>query len=127
MAGAPGAAVKVHLCIRGGGCRYDVKYGSAGFNSYGYKGGCAFAQGTFQEAYNSPASSRYLCSGDKGSEHACLHDFSGDGFCLTLDNWDGFFRTYQVRQPLGSVFHRFSGPTHQQCTQQFEPDGSWEV
>lgn len=27
--------------------RYDVKYGSGGFNTYGYQDGCAFVNGTF--------------------------------------------------------------------------------
>lgn len=74
-----------------------MKYGSAGFNSYGYKAGCAFAAGTFEEAEASPAASRYLCAPEQELQQACLHDFSGNGVCVSNSNWDGFWRVYQVR------------------------------
>ena len=99
----PSADMPWQQRIRGGGCRYDVKYGSAGFNSYGYKGGCAFAQGTYAEMMADPAASRYLCPKSMDSRYMCLHDFSGDGVCFSSELWDGVFRVQPVR-------HTTAGP-----------------
>eukprot|EP00892_Ulva_mutabilis_P001828 jgi/Ulvmu1/11646/UM008_0050.1 len=70
---------------------YDVKYGSGGFNSYGWQGGCEFANGTFRSAFEDPAAKRYLCSPRQFREYVCLHDFSGDGTCDTLASIDNFY------------------------------------
>lgn len=78
-------------------CRYDVKYGSAGFNSFGYKAGCEFALGTYAEAMAVPEAAQYLCPKDMDKRYMCLHDHSGDGVCYSSDNWDGFFRALPVR------------------------------
>jgi hypothetical protein len=72
-------------------CRYDVKYGSQGFNGFGYQGGCNFSLGTYQEALSSPLSARYLCNQSEALANACLYDFSGEGICFGSDLWDGFF------------------------------------
>eukprot|EP00892_Ulva_mutabilis_P009761 jgi/Ulvmu1/7157/UM034_0064.1 len=77
---------------------YDVKYGSAGFNSYGYKAGCAFALGTFAEAMAEPDAARYLCPASMDTRYTCLHDFSGDGVCFSSDLWDGFFRSQPITE-----------------------------
>ena len=44
-------------------CRYDVKYGSAGFLPYGYHAGCNFALGHFNDSTvrEDPAASLYFC------------------------------------------------------------------
>lgn len=76
-------------------CRYDVKYGSAGFNTYGYKAGCAFAAGGFSEALEDPAAARYLCA--EGGVQACTHDSASEGVCRGLDLWEAFNRTEPVR------------------------------
>lgn len=75
--------------------RYDVKYGSAGFNGYGYQGGCAFATGQFATALADPEASRFLCL-ERGLV-ACHHDFSGVGVCGTVNRLDGFFRVQEAR------------------------------
>lgn len=85
------------LLKSGMSCRYDVKYGSMGFNVFGYQGGCEFALGTFAEALSTPQSARYLCSEDQSLQLECLHDYSGDGVCFASDLWDGFFRSLPVR------------------------------
>lgn len=64
-------------------CRYDVVYGSQGFQSYGYMGGCAFANGTVQEALQEPSASRFLCNGQRAYE--CTHNFAGIGQCTRDD------------------------------------------
>lgn len=86
--------------------RYDVKYGSAGFNSFGYKGGCEFSTGSYSSAIAAPAASRYLCpngnaydrsAGVLDKNYGCLHDLSGDGVCWNYANsWDGFPRVLPV-------------------------------
>jgi hypothetical protein len=40
---------------------YDVKYGSAGFSSYGYGAGCSFTMGNIQQA-STGASARHVCT-----------------------------------------------------------------
>ena len=62
-------------------CRYDVKYGSQGFNHFGYLGGCEFALGTYAEAEAAPLAARYLCPPEKELQLECLYDHSGDGIC----------------------------------------------
>ena len=78
-------------------CRYDVKYGSLGFNVFGYHGGCNFSLGTYEEALVAPESARYLCSDSEALEFQCLHDYSGEGVCYASDLWDGFYRSLPVR------------------------------
>lgn len=64
-------------------CRYDVKYGSGGFNAYGYQAGCTFVNGTTEEALEEPAAARFLCERDEVGTRQCFHDFSGQGICLS--------------------------------------------
>eukprot|EP00892_Ulva_mutabilis_P005909 jgi/Ulvmu1/3690/UM017_0106.1 len=68
---------------------YDVKYGSGGFNSYGFQAGCAFVMGTFEEALADPAAARYLCRPGDSESIACFHDFSGQGVCRAATQQDG--------------------------------------
>eukprot|EP00892_Ulva_mutabilis_P008327 jgi/Ulvmu1/5867/UM025_0129.1 len=74
---------------------YDVKYGSAGWNSYGYAGGCAFAEGTRKDALADPMAARYLCSESQDWDFMCLHDFSGDGICMSDPLLEGFKQVLQ--------------------------------
>jgi hypothetical protein len=84
--------------------RYDVIYGSHGFNTYGYKGGCAFANGTKEESLASPPSARYFC-GEEDFGFKCLHDHAGSGFCFDYEFYDQYsadlfndgFQPLQVR------------------------------
>lgn len=76
-------------------CRYNVLYGSAGFNWYGYQGGCQFATGNFQQAIAVPAAAQYLCNPSAADQEVCHHDHSGSGVCQEVS--DGFFAT--VCQP----------------------------
>lgn len=62
-------------------CRYDVKYGSGGFNTNGYQAGCAYVNGTFEDALADPVAGRFLCSPDDDESESCFSDFSGQGVC----------------------------------------------
>lgn len=77
-------------------CRYDVKYGTAGFSSYGYQGGCAFATGSFAEAQASPQAAQYLCP-ETSTALRCQHDFSSSGICRSQLLPDDFLRIDGVR------------------------------
>lgn len=46
-------------------CRYDVIYGSAGFNPYGYKAGCTFATGSVEAIRADPAAAAFTCPIDE--------------------------------------------------------------
>lgn len=59
--------------------RYLVKYGSAGFLSFGYQAGCNFVDGRF--ASEDPDSARYLCSSEPRGKLLCQHDHSTAGVC----------------------------------------------
>jgi hypothetical protein len=76
-------------------CRYDVKYGSQGFNLFGYQAGCSFSLGTYAQAALNPVSDRYLCP--QGAALSCVHDLSGEGVCYESLLWDGFARSLPVR------------------------------
>lgn len=78
-------------------CRYDVKYGSAGFNTFGYQAGCEFATGAFQEAMAVPAAARYLC--EELDKEGCTHDLSTHGTCIGFEAWDDFNRVEPVCAP----------------------------
>eukprot|EP00892_Ulva_mutabilis_P009759 jgi/Ulvmu1/7155/UM034_0062.1 len=69
---------------------YDVKYGSAGFNSYGYHAGCEFAMGTFEEAIEAPAAQPFLCPAMNLGRSACLPDHTAEAACDLQPNWNGF-------------------------------------
>ena len=67
-----------------------MKYGSAGFSAYGYHAGCAFANGTYEEALADPNAAQFLCteeqaaaftSIDEGYLAKCMYDRSGVGKC----------------------------------------------
>lgn len=64
-------------------CRYDVKYGSGGFTTYGWQAGCSFVNGSFYDAMKEPTASQFLCDRSHVGLYECLHDFSGDGVCQT--------------------------------------------
>ena len=78
-------------------CRYDVKYGSAGFNSYGYQAGCEFAtRGTsFAQALAIPSAAQYLCPAAT-PELSCHHDFSGSGSCTAEFTSESFLTLMEV-------------------------------
>eukprot|EP00892_Ulva_mutabilis_P001587 jgi/Ulvmu1/11429/UM076_0003.1 len=78
---------------------YDVKYGSGGFNSYGYQGGCTFVNGTIEESLADPAAARYVCSLVEVGTTQCFHDFSGRGVCQGefLLGYDDFYAVDVVR------------------------------
>jgi hypothetical protein len=65
----------------GRACRYDVIYGSGGFVSYGWNGGCKFVNATYEDALSDAAAARFFCLKEDKNEFQCLHDFSGDGQC----------------------------------------------
>lgn len=58
-----------------------MKYGSGGFNPYGYKAGCAFVSGTFEETLADAVAGRFLCSPDNAGTVSCFSDFSGQAVC----------------------------------------------
>lgn len=73
-----------------------MKYGSQGFNLFGYKGSCNFSLGTYDDALASPDAARYLCEESQALERVCLNDYSGEGICYSSDLWDGFYRASPV-------------------------------
>ena len=89
---APAAA----RLMRGNGCRYNVLYGSQGFSSYGYQGGCTFATGSVQQALAVPEASRYLCAETDATRLYCEHDHSVSGICSAPSASDGFVRVVEV-------------------------------
>eukprot|EP00892_Ulva_mutabilis_P006261 jgi/Ulvmu1/4006/UM186_0006.1 len=64
---------------------YDVMYGSSGFSSWGYKGGCAFARGTPEEVAADDRAAKYICAEEILTPFSftveCFHDHSGSGIC----------------------------------------------
>eukprot|EP00892_Ulva_mutabilis_P008333 jgi/Ulvmu1/5872/UM025_0134.1 len=78
---------------------YDVKYGSAGFNSYGYRGGCGFATGSFPQALASPAAAQYLCPAVSDAR-LCQHDQSGSGVCSSQRFANDFLRVVGLTTAL---------------------------
>jgi hypothetical protein len=68
--------------MRANACRYDVIYGSSGFNSIGYNGGCEFANGTLSEALASPPAARYLCGPEDANQYRCTADHVASAFCF---------------------------------------------
>lgn len=62
-----------------------MKYGTMGFNSFGYQGGCAFANGTVEEARASPEASRYICKPEDAGQFVCTHDHVASAFCFDED------------------------------------------
>jgi hypothetical protein len=87
-------------------CRYDVVYSSAGFNSNGYKAGCAFATGTHTAALSSPAAAKYLCEEAEESHYRCTHDHVANAFCFRKfddDYLNPFDYVHEGFQPLHPV------------------------
>lgn len=74
-----------------------MKYGSAGFHSWGYQGGCEFLNGPVATALAAPAAAQYLCPSSLVNNLECMHDFSGAGLCR--DASDGYNRITAVRLP----------------------------
>ena len=105
-------------------CRYDVKYGSSGFNPFGWKAGCAFATGTPAEMRNSPEAAMFVCGADDflsetmtqnadGTLHLapsisgypmlprCTYDNSATALC---DTQDGEFMRARVVRSTSSAW-----------------------
>ena len=90
-------------------CRYDVKYGSAGFDSYGYQAGCAFATGSFEEVTEDPLAARYLCSEENLAVHLatsgqvfgkqCTYNHASEGYCIYDPLHDNFLPATTVHAP----------------------------
>ena len=74
-----------------------MKYGSAGFNSYGYRAGCEFATRgtTFAQALAIPSAAQYLCPAAT-LEQSCHHDFSGSGSCAADPLGESFLTLVEV-------------------------------
>ena len=92
-------------------CRYDVKYGSAGFSSWGYKAGCVFitANPFSQELtdQDSPAG-QYFCRG-AATTGGCFHDHSGSGLCASLGS-QGPVTIGPSGQPFGDGLNVITTP-----------------
>jgi hypothetical protein len=71
-------------------------YSSAGFNSFGYKAGCAFATGNATEALLSPAGARYLCDGREELFYQCTHDHVSSAMCQYDVNRDYHNPDYEI-------------------------------
>ena len=89
-----------------------MKYGSGGFNPYGYKAGCSFVTGTVEDALTS----QYLCSPQERNQSACFYAHSAIGRCnplvstsLANDEYDGFFYVDSVRFEENSTCASTSG------------------
>jgi hypothetical protein len=76
-------------------CRYDVKYGSAGLLTLGWRAGCAFALNDFDNL--DIAASQYTCPQADALEVQCTSDSRSEARCQTADRWDGFYRPSVVR------------------------------
>lgn len=83
-----------------------MKYGSGGFNSYGYQAGCTFVMGTFEEALADPAGSRFLCPPEDVGAIRCVHDFSGQGTCRSQVRFD--FESYDDLYTVDTVCLAFN-------------------
>lgn len=85
-----------------------MKYGSQGFNSFGYKAGCAFANGTVDEALASPDATRYLCMPEDGGQFVCTHDHVSSAFCyIEVEDYMHYFigsEGFQDIQVVGKLF-----------------------
>ena len=110
----PSLARRVCLFNHAHVCRYDVKYGSQGFNHLGYQGGCEFVGGTYAQALKAPLAARYLCSPEQEEQVECLFDHSGNGRCWAWDTWDGFARVEPVC-PLCSAALALLYTLHMSC------------
>ena len=77
-------------------CRYDVKYGSSGFNPYGYKAGCGFAEADFATALLSPTAEQYLCNPTDNVLVKCNFEHSAPGFCWANPTQNGFVQATSV-------------------------------
>lgn len=78
-------------------CRYDVKYGSSGFNPYGYKAGCGFAEFDFATALLSPTAEQYLCNPTDNVLVKCNFEHSAPGYCVADPTQNGFIQANSVR------------------------------
>ena len=72
-------------------------YGSGGFNSFGYHGGCMFAERGYGKAQSKVSSAMYLCAENEDHQQRCLYDASGTGTCMTDPTWNDFHRVLAVR------------------------------
>lgn len=83
-----------------------MKYGSGGFNSYGYQAGCPFVNGTTEDALADPVAGQFLCLPEDAGNSACFRDFSGQGVCQPLrkfadEVYDDIFTVDLVCSSLG--------------------------
>lgn len=83
--------------------RYDVKYGSAGFDTFGYRAGCEFAAGTAADAALAPAAQPNLCTAAQRGRRQCTPDHSAVGFCESRSNGDDLYLVFTVRPPCRSA------------------------
>jgi hypothetical protein len=78
-----------------------VIYGSAGWNPFGYKAGCAFCMGSYAAADSHRPSKSYLCQRGAVGRQECMYDDSGSGNCATSPTWgEDWARVIPVRTPF---------------------------
>lgn len=81
-----------------------MKYGSLGFNSFGYQAGCAYANGTLEEAQASPNARRYLCTPEDGGQYVCTHDHVSSAFCFSeKEDYEFHFSASEGLQDINVV------------------------
>lgn len=79
-------------------CRYDVKYGAMGVLRLGYRAGCVFALGSYNDALTSSPADLYTCPRSRESTLVCATDARSDAVCATDSRWDGYYRSNPVRR-----------------------------
>eukprot|EP00892_Ulva_mutabilis_P009758 jgi/Ulvmu1/7154/UM034_0061.1 len=89
---------------------YDVKYGSAGFNSFGYNAGCEFAMGPAEAVADAAAAQPYLCTASQARSLQCMHDASAIGVCDTRSLWDGLLRVSYAATPRSECHSNGTAP-----------------
>lgn len=86
-------------------CRYDVKYGSGGFTTYGWQAGCSLVNGSYWAALQDPSAEQFLCDSSHNGLFECLHDFSGDGVCQSPWESQGFYSVFPVRTKVAVLLY----------------------
>lgn len=101
----------VHVLV----CRYNVLYGSAGFNPFGYQAGCIWVTGSEAAVAADPVASRYICAnGPDNTQSVCTYDSSSSGLCFRPGSTDDFATPFPfVRLP---PLHR-----HGVCWESMQP------
>eukprot|EP00892_Ulva_mutabilis_P005906 jgi/Ulvmu1/3688/UM017_0104.1 len=108
---------------------YDVKYGSGGFNSYGFQAGCTFVTGTFEEALADPAAARYLCPPANEENIACFHDFSGQGQCRAqrMANGETYDDLFTVDMGYDGATFDCQETPGSRCLNEIDDDGTQQL